>query len=1125
MPGSKTEQEERSALYGRRRCGSSRAVAFIALAWVAVTLITASLLPGLAVADLAVSQSSLEGQTAQPMRFTHYDRDDGLSQSAINKIVQDKAGFMWFATESGLNRFDGYEFSVLRRVRGNHDTLPNDFITDVAIDSAGDLWITTDGGGLVRRSANPIELTVYRNAAGKAGSLPDDQLRRVLTDSRGGVWVGTMRSGLARLDTQSTEVVIYNHDPYDPASLSDDRVYALWLDADGTLWVGTGEGLDRLDPERGTVRRYSVGADGADNRILSIRSDSSGALWVGTAQSGLVRINDVTGEAEAFRYDESNPHALGSDRVEVIHEDSAGRLWIGTNNGLHLMSADRRSFTRYRHDPTDASSLSDSYVISIVEDDSGVLWVGTKTGGINKWNSRSWLLGHFRPEVTDESANKTPKVTSFTRDLEGRLWVGTFGSGILVLDEEMRRVGHIRKSSSGGTLSDDVVMTLATDTGGQIWAGTMHGGLNRIDPRSEEIRTYRHDSADARSLAADGIMSLYVARDGTVWIGTFGGGVSRYDRDADDFTNFSHDPAVPDSLSNPNATAITEDTSGTIWVATSGGGLNRMNPAGNGWQHYLHDPQDSASLSGSAVYSLHVDRRGDLWAGTRAGLNRLVAGADGESGGKFRTFAQSDGLANDVIYGILSAADGRLWLSTNYGISRYDPATGEVRNYHISDGLQSEEFNFGAYFADADGILYFGGNNGFNAFDPSALEFKADSPALVLTGIRKFNEPAYGNVAYDFLTEIELDYTDDMVSFEFAALEYTAPERNRYAYKLEGFDRDWVNAGTARTATYTDLPGGNYVFRVRGANSDGVWSDSDVEIAVGVEYPPWLRPSAFALYAMLAIGGIYLLYRVQARKLEREAEYSRRLELEVRDRTGDLAKSNADLLDANDRLREASLTDALTGLRNRRFLFEEVLKDVELVHRKHDARQPETDDNRDMTFLMVDLDHFKPINDSCGHIAGDRVLLQIRDALKRVCRGSDIIIRWGGDEFLIVGRESTHDEASTLAERVRAEIANTVFAVGNGQVARTTCSIGFASYPFIQDAPELLDWEQVLGVADLAMYRAKVERNAWVGVHGENWGRSGDFLYQGLQSNIEGLVQEGHVRIERSVALEKSKTA
>ncbi len=1068
-----------------------------------------------------------DSNSAKPMRFTHYDREDGLSQSAVNQIVQDPTGFMWFATESGLNRFDGYTFSIYRHIRGNPESLPNDFITDMAVDAAGNLWLATDGGGLVLRHHNQLALSTYRHDPDDTNSLVDNHLRRVLVDPVGAIWAGSMRHGLSRMDTNTGKIVNYRHEAANPRSLSDDRIYALWLDADGTLWVGTGRGLDRLDPADGSVTRYSLGdADaGADDRVLAIRRDYHGTLWVGTARQGLVRLDETAGgTAQSNRFVFTQGIQYGG-RVEVIYEDSAKRLWVGTNGGLHLIGEDGQLIGRYASDNADPHSLSDSYVISIVEDRTGVLWIGTKTGGISKWNSRSWLLGHFKPQAGGGAAAGSPRITSFTRDREGQLWVGTFGSGIDVLDADFRPVKRLRHSATtSNSLSEDVVMALLTDKDGHIWAGTMHGGLNRIDPVNGNVIVYEHDPTDESSLAADGIMSLYAAADGSIWVGTFGGGVSRYDAASDSFVNYRHDPDNPSSLSNPNATAIAEDAAGRIWVGTSGGGLNRMNAAGDGWIRYLQDPDDPNSLTDNSVYALHVDGLGHLWVGTRSGLNRFVP-TDAAGPGLFTSLTQADGLADNVIYGIQSDANDQLWLSTNFGISRLTPATRAIRNFYVSDGLQGEEFNFGAHYVGSDGRLYFGGNNGFNAFDPADLEFETEPPSVALTGFSKFNEPVDTDIPYEILDNIELDYTEDMVSFEFAALDYTAPLRNVYAYRLEGFDRDWVQAGNGRTATYTDLPGGQYVFRVKAANSDGVWSEADVVVAIGVDHPPWLTPWAFALYALAFIGAIYFAHRAQARKLEREAEYSRRLEVEVRDRTSDLAKSNSELTDANQKLRDASMTDALTGLRNRRYLFEEITKDAELVRRNHDPRQDDSVDRRDMVFFVVDLDHFKPINDSCGHQAGDQVLLQVRDILQSACRSSDIVIRWGGDEFLIVGRQSTHDHASILAERVRANVANAVFDVGNGQTARTTVSIGFASYPFLKHKPDLVSWEQVLGIADLAMYIAKAERNAWAGLHGIHWNRSGDSLIQALQLDLEGVATDGWVRIEKSLSLSDSKTA
>ncbi len=1078
---------------------------------------------------LLVCESRLAAHESEalPMRFERLGIDDGLSQNAVNEIVQDATGFIWFATESGLDRYDGYAIVEYRRDRDLEGSLPNDFITDLAVDGEGALWIVTDGGGLVRRRPDATGFEAWRHDPADRNSLSANNVRRVLTDPRGWVWAGTMRSGLSRLDVASGEFTRFRHDPGNAASLSDDRIYSLWLDAGGYLWVGTGNGINRLNPDTGMVQRFALPAGAAeqatDNRVLSIYRDSAGVLWFGTAVRGLGRLDEASGKIVFLRHRAGDPASLPADRVEVILEDSSRRLWVGTSGGLALLERDHETFTRYRHDPADPRSLSDSFVISLHEDRGGVLWVGTKTGGVSKWNSRSWALGHHRisAAATDNPAGRN--VTAFAAGADRKIYIGTFGGGIHIFDRERSLATRPLDRAIADRLSDERVMAMATDGEGRIWAGTMQGGLNRIDTQSGEVTVFRHDPEDDRSLASDGIMSLYVTDSGELWAGTYGGGVSRFIAASGSFENYRHDPDVPGTLSSPNATAIGEDSEGRIWVGTSSGGVNVLDADSGAWTNYRQSDADGNSLTSNAIYAIHRDAAGTMWIGTRSGLNRYVPAPAGK--GTFIGIGRQQGLANDVIYGVRSDAAGQLWLSTNYGISRYDPQSGEVRSYHVSDGLQGEEYNFGAHFAGRDGRLYFGGSNGFNAFDPEELSLASDAPPVVLTGFSKLNQAVPTERPLDILERVDLDYTDDMVSFEFAALDFAAPEKNQYAYRLEGFDTDWVDAGNERRATYTNLSGGDYVFRVKAANSYGVWNESGFALDIGVEHPPWLSWWAYLGYVMAVLGTIFLFYRAQKRKLARETEYSRRLESEVRERTDQLAQRNAELKMANVKLKDASLTDALTGLRNRRYLFEEISKDISLIRRHHDGQPKNPDRNNDLVFIMVDLDNFKPVNDSCGHAAGDQMLLQVRDALMNACRDSDVVIRWGGDEFLVVGRETTHEDASVLAERIRARVAQTMYSVGSGQVARTTCSIGFASYPFIKEQPDLLDWEQVLGIADAAMYRAKEERNAWVGVHGQDWSGSGEALLRAVQSDADELAENGHVRLEQSLSLASSKTA
>jgi diguanylate cyclase (GGDEF)-like protein len=1078
--------------------------------------IGAKWLGSLAVVGLLFTHTVLS-ETAQPMRFKRLSLDEGLSQSAVMSITQDQAGFMWFGTENGLNRYDGYDFRQFKRQSTPEGALKNDFILSTATDLDGNLWIATDGGGLAKRAPGDDAFQIFRHDASDPRTLASDTLQKLHVDESGTLWIGTRGAGLDRLDRGSSTFLHYRHQDNEGASLSSDSISAIYADRSKNLWVGTDKGLNRLDLVTGDVIRFQHDpADPrslSDNRVLNIFQDRQGSLWVGTASGGLNRFEGANAGFTHFTHDPANPASLSNNQVEAILEDTGGRLWLGTADGLNLM--DRRSgqFARFFNDPADPESLSDSYIISLFQDRGGMLWVGTKMAGLSNWNPRSWRMGHH--EVRADDTGAIANVTAFAEDRDGKLWIGTFGAGLNVMDRSSGTASRFA-GNADGSISDERVMALLADHQGMLWVGTMGGGLNRVDTVTGQVKTYRRDSADATSLSSNGIMSLFEDRRGNIWVGTFGGGLSRLDPNTETFQRFLHDPSNSSSLSSPRATAVAQDHTGAIWVGTDGGGLNVLTAEDAGFRPYRHDPADAGSLSSDTVYALHVDAKGVLWVGTRAGLNRVAAVAADRI--VFEHVSQADGLANDVIYGVRSDTNGDLWLSTNHGISRYNPDTGEIKNFHRSHGLQAEEFNFGAHYRNRAGELFFGGASGFNAFYPEQLDVDSTPPPIVLTALEKFNEPAETTVPFSALSELKLGYADDVVSFQFAALDYAAPEQNRYAFMLEGFDKEWMELGNRRLVTYTNLDKGDYVLRVKAANSDSVWNDAGPAITVSVAPAPWETWWAYTLYCLAGALVIAGVWAAQQRKLAKEAEYSGRLEQEVRERTQDIADRNLELEDLNERLQQASLTDPLTGLRNRRFLFEEAPKDIQMVRRAHDRREEEGENADDLVFVMVDLDHFKPVNDSCGHDAGDKMLLQVKDALLQACRASDVVIRWGGDEFLVIGRQTKAGDAETLAERIRSRIAQQVFALGDGQVARTTASIGYACYPFVHAQPDALSWEQVLSLADAAMYRAKESRNAWVGFSATDFSENAEDLYQTAKQNADELVARGELEIKASLS-------
>jgi diguanylate cyclase (GGDEF)-like protein len=1033
-----------------------------------------SLVAGLGALALLAGGDPLRAQT-RPMAFERISLEQGLPQATVLSVLQDNHGYMWFGTEDGLSRYDGHRFSSYERDSSDPASLPDNMVWAIVEAPDGDLWVGTEGGGVARWLRGSDRFSRVTAPAGQPAL--SNRIRALALTPDGALWIGTRDAGLARLDTGTGELKRWRHDAAKPESLGHDGVYALLVDRSGRLWVGTEAGVDRFDVATGSFVHVlaTPPSEPGSRRVRSLLEDRGGRVWVGTLGGGLFRLAPTAAAPVRYRHDPREPRSLSHDRVRALLEDAAGRLWVGSDGGLDLLDPALGSFRHYRSEPTDPRGLADDNVMSLYQDRGGVLWVGTRSAGVHRWNPATWSFGHVTKRAGDPKGLQETSITSFAEDRGGQIWIGSFGGGLYRLD---RLSGELSRRS--GVSPSERVMALASHPDGSLWIGTMDKGLGRLDPTTGTLSVHRHDPQDPASLGADGVMALAVDRLGDVWAGTHGGGLTRFDAAARRFERHVHDPANPESLGANVVTAVLEDREGAIWVGTDGGGLNKLDRESGRVTRFRHDPASPASLGSDTVFALHQDAEGRLWVGTRgAGLALLVPGG---GSARFEHFGERQGLANDVVYGILPDGEGQLWLSTNNGLSRFDPRAGSFENHDASDGLQSNEFNFGAHYRSVNGELFFGGVNGFNAFFPQRLATNAHVPRVALTALLSANKPVATPRPLWGLEAVELGYRDDVVSFEFAALDYAAPEKNRYAYRLEGFDPDWIELGHVRRVTYTDLGPGNYRLRVRAANNDGVWNETGLSLPVRVEAPPWRRWWAYAAYVTTLGGLITWFVRGQRARLRREEQYSRRLEQEVSARTSELSSRNQELSDLNQKLVEASLTDPLTGLRNRRFLFEQVSKDAELVRRRYVALR-DGDDSRvyDLSFVMIDLDHFKAINDACGHPAGDRVLRGVRELLAKNCRDSDVLIRWGGDEFLLVGRDNDPEQIGSLAERIRREIEAARFDIGEGRVASTTCSVGYACYPFVRAEPELYSWEEVLALADAALYTAKATRNAWVG--------------------------------------------
>jgi diguanylate cyclase (GGDEF)-like protein len=1072
-----------------------------------------------AVLTVLLSLMGAAAHSRTPMHFERLGITDGLSQQSANAIAQDAAGFIWIGTEDGLNRYNGYSIEHVRRVRAEKEGLPNNYIADVQVDADGRLWVATDGGGLARQSGSGIGFGTVPAAVAKGL----ERIRVIRFDASGQLWIGAREGGLAMLDVSRSKLTRWRHDPTQPNSLASDVIIALLESRRGDLWIGTDRGLNRLSADRKGIRHIRLRSiEGSQPvKVRALLEDREGALWIGT-DAGLVRLDPETGAERRYRHEASSAKSLPSDLINVLHQDEAGRLWIGTPHGLSLLDPASGHFDTYQHDPADAFSLPDSNVVSLVEDRGGLLWIGTKFGGLGRWNPRTWSFGAHAGGSQQGLGNSN--VMAFTEDgtADGRsrLWISTFDGGITVIDRtsgQTTRLLHDPADSRG--LSDNRVMTLMTDSHGEVWAGTMSGGLNRIDPRTLRVTAYRHDPANPLTLSAPGVMSLLEDSVGNVWVGTFGGGLSRFNRASQTFDRYLPDPDVSTRLASGRVTALLQDRAARIWVGTDGGGLHILDPTTGLFHRLQHDGRDTSSLSDDTVYALHADANGTIWVGTRGGgLDKVVGSSTAPASVRFVNIAEAEGLPNSTVYGIQSDSAGSLWLSTNYGLARLDPRTGAIRAFHRRNGLQAEEFNFGAHYRSRRGELLFGSSNGYNAFHPERLEWNNTPPSIVLSAHLETGESFETSAVSPQSHPIRLAYRHNGIAFDFAALDFASPQANAFQYQLEGFKPDWVDVGTQHRLTYSSLPAGHYTLHVRAANADGVWTRSAAAFTFDVDPAPWATRSAYAFYVfsvLLIAWGCWVAHR---RSIAREEKYARQLEASVRDRTRELAERNAELVHVNERLETASLSDPLTGLGNRRSLMQAIPGLISKVG-------ADVAGAGSLVFMLVDLDRLKPVNDEHGHEAGDKLITGVSALLLNCVRETDKVVRWGGDEFVIVGAPMDFKGAAIVAERIRAAIARTRFAVGRGQFVRTTCSIGFAPYPFVPGNPGQLTWEHVLNLADMAAYRAKKKRNSWIGWRGTPEAASLTDIVGTIERNADAALRDGLLEMRSGDETTESKLA
>lgn len=1040
--------------------------------------------------------------------------EQGVSVGSVEVITQDKFGYIWIGGADGLVQYDGYNFVTYRNKPNDNTSLSSNIIWDIHEDRNGNLWIATDMGiNLFNRDQGTF--TGFQNDKNKPNSLVGNSTRSLAEDAQGNLWIATIE-GLSKLNPERNAFTNFLYSPGNKNSLASKELRTLHMDRDGTtLWIGHyARGLDKLNTLTGNITTYSYDSrDGkgmSHGRLISIFQDRDGFIWLGTDGGGLNRLNPSTEEFWYFNADASNPDALSHSAVTSITDDEEGNLWIATEGGLNYLDRQSLKFTRYFNNPNLKYSLGSSNLHSVFVDSNHDLWVGNFPAGINFLDTSKMVFRTYRSDPNHQNSLSNGSVLAIDEYPKGTLWLGTDGGGLNSFDIRSEKFARFPYNPNDPqSMKAQAILSLRHDQDESIWMGAWHGGLNHFNPVTRKARQYDF-TGTLGDLANDNIWTINLDSQQNLWIGSIGGGVDLLKKGTTKFKNYH--TQFPGNSNFFVTWKIFEDHRGDIWIGTNEG-LGKYNPAQDRFEFYRHNPDNPNSISFDVVLDITEDSKHRLWIATRGGgLNLFDRASE-----TFVSFREKDGLPTDIIRSARADDLGNIWLGSASGLTLFNPDTKKIVNYNEKDSLQGNLFNFASAFKTSDGEMVFGGTEGFTIFDPAKLKSNSFVPPVAIVDFQIFNKSVSPNRSHSPLTkvitqtnDITLNYQQTVFSFSFAAMSYRNAEKNRFAYIMEGFEKEWNYVGSdRRIATYTNLNPGIYTFKVKASNNEGVWNQTGTSIKLRILPPPWKTWWAYLLYVLILAGMLYTYTLSQRRKRQI-------LEERVRERTEELHQKHQLLEDAYVQLEKISLSDPLTGLSNRRYLQKLIPMDVAKVQREYDdklnSRSPQNI-SLDLVFYLLDVDHFKSVNDLYGHTIGDQLLIQFSNLLTKTCRETDCIVRWGGEEFLIVSRFSDREEAPLIAERIRRAIEQHEFNLGEGISLRKTCSIGFACYPFLRDEPKLLSWEQVINTADQALYAAKKSgRNCAVGIMATETIQTQD-LYQRINTDIKSLINSGELKV------------
>jgi ligand-binding sensor domain-containing protein/signal transduction histidine kinase/DNA-binding response OmpR family regulator len=777
----------------------------------------------------------------EALKFKNLSLKEGLSQSSVLSILQDKKGFLWFGTRDGLNKYDGNEFTIYRHNLEDSTSLSHNFVKILHQDLKGNLWVGTIDG-LNKYNPETNSFHKYRIETHKNNN-ESIAIWDIAEDSEGHLWLGT-EDGLKKFNIKNGAFVQYVYNDVDK-KIFNSPTRSLFITDDNQLWIKTIDYIGVYDLKTKTSKQYSYPENSATilnkNIVTKIYQDKEKNIWLGF-DSGLAILNKDADAFEFFKIKSNNTIAV-EDEVRSICEDYLGNLWIGTYNGLYILNPEKTRISHYIHDENNANSLSQNSIYKIYEDIKGDMWIGTYAGGVSYFDRSFDVFKHI-PTGTNNTKLNYKVVSAIVEDENSNLWIGTEGGGVNFYNEKKGTFKYYTNNPNDpNSLSANNVKTIIQDHAGNFWIGTHLGGLNFLNPNKRPLKfiRFKYSANKENGLSNNRVISLHEDYQNNIWIGTSGGGLNVLNVKTNVITQIAD---TQNTLGNL-VYVISKTSEDQHLLVGGSNGLAKINIENKQLIPINYLGKNNSTQVSNVVLCIYEDKNKNLWIGTEGdGLYYYETRSS-----KTTKYNTTNGLPNDIVYGIVPDNNNNIWLSTNYGLSRINLQSFQIKNFNESDGLQSNEFNFGAYLKSKKGELLFGGTNGFNVFNPNDIVENTFVPPVTITSFKVNNKP-FLNVT-DSTERITLRHKQNVFNFDFVALSYSQPNKNQYAYKLEGFDSDWNYIGNKKSATYTNLDAGDYVFMVKASNNDGLWNEKGAAIPITILPAPWRTWWAYLVYAIL----------------------------------------------------------------------------------------------------------------------------------------------------------------------------------------------------------------------------------------------------------------------------------